>query len=58
MEQVELHMKFKIILVFESISGMNLMTKMLNQTKKNGAEFKQEIVQDVKKGKIFGNYYK
>jgi len=38
---------------FESISGMDLMMKMLEQTKKNGAEFKQEVVKDIKKEKIF-----
>ncbi|MCA9487488.1 MAG: FAD-dependent oxidoreductase [Nanoarchaeota archaeon] len=38
---------------FDKISGMELMMKMIEQVKMNGAEFKQETVQDIKKGKKF-----
>ena len=38
---------------FEKIGGMDLMMKMLEQTKNNGAEFKQELVQEIKKGDVF-----
>ena len=34
---------------FESIGGMELMNKMLEQTKKNGAEVKQELVKEIRK---------
>jgi len=36
---------------FEKISGFELMNKMLEQVKNNGAEFKQELVKDIKKNK-------